>query len=389
MDTVHIHWTAVFLVGTAQGAFLAATLVARRGSRRKGPATLLGVLVAVFTLMIAEELVDSAGLYPRLPHLALSTFTLSMAIGPLCLLYARRITDPERRMRGADWLHFLPLVAMAVRLTPYYLLGGQEKLAALRAGFPVDLDPLVLAKAVHLIAYEILALAAVAKALPDADPTTRPHLRWYRRLLLATLPPVVYIHLLYFAPQLELLDSADSDRVGSLVLALVIYTFAFAAIRRPQFWGAGTDDRPRAAASQGAPAKYRNSPLDAATAKAHLASLHRLMESDTPYRDPELRLADVAAALDISPHALSQLLTERAGRNFYALINEYRVEDVKRRMADPAHRHRNLLALAHDAGFNSKTSFNRVFKAATGKTPSAWRRALDAGADPVAAAPGT
>ncbi|MDX1385535.1 MAG: helix-turn-helix transcriptional regulator, partial [Thermoanaerobaculia bacterium] len=54
-----------------------------------------------------------------------------------------------------------------------------------------------------------------------------------------------------------------------------------------------------------------------------------------------------------------------------------------------AHRHRNLLALAHDAGFNSKTSFNRVFKAATGKTPSAWRRALDAGADPVAAAPGT
>ena len=49
---------------------------------------------------------------------------------------------------------------------------------------------------------------------------------------------------------------------------------------------------------------------------------------------------------------------------------------VKELMADPKHRHRTLLALALDAGFNSKASFNRVFKDRTGLTPSAYRRRL-------------
>ena len=57
-------------------------------------------------------------------------------------------------------------------------------------------------------------------------------------------------------------------------------------------------------------------------------------------------------------------------------MNKYRVEAVKEMMADAAHDHRNLLALGFDAGFNSKTSFNRVLKDNTGLTPSTFRQEL-------------
>ena len=75
---------------------------------------------------------------------------------------------------------------------------------------------------------------------------------------------------------------------------------------------------------------------------------------------------------------LSQVINELTGDNFYTFINRYRVEAVKVMMADPQHRHRNLLALAFDAGFNSKSSFNRVFRQITGLTPSKCRKALEA-----------
>ena len=60
-------------------------------------------------------------------------------------------------------------------------------------------------------------------------------------------------------------------------------------------------------------------------------------------------------------------------KNFYTLINEYRVQEVIRRMNDKQYQMYTLLAIALDAGFNSKSAFNRIFKQITGKTPSEYK----------------
>ncbi len=59
-------------------------------------------------------------------------------------------------------------------------------------------------------------------------------------------------------------------------------------------------------------------------------------------------------------------------------MNEYRIEEVKRRMVDPAYKHLTILAIAYDAGFNSKSSFNTIFKQKTGQTPSEYLRSVTA-----------
>jgi AraC-like DNA-binding protein len=103
------------------------------------------------------------------------------------------------------------------------------------------------------------------------------------------------------------------------------------------------------------------------------------LEAEREYLDPELRHAEVAAALSVSPNHLSQALHQGLGTTFNDLINRYRLEEVQRRLADPANRDRKVLDIARESGFASKPSFYRIFKEATGLTPTEYQARLDRG----------
>lgn len=96
------------------------------------------------------------------------------------------------------------------------------------------------------------------------------------------------------------------------------------------------------------------------------------MDEKKPYLDRELTINDVAADLGIPRHFITEVINQHMGKNFYYLINEYRVEEVKRRLTDPKYKHFTILAIAYDAGFNSKSAFNTIFKDMTGMTPSQY-----------------
>ncbi len=57
-------------------------------------------------------------------------------------------------------------------------------------------------------------------------------------------------------------------------------------------------------------------------------------------------------------------------KNFYSYINAFRVEEFKERVVSQKYTHLTILAIALDCGFNSKSTFNRIFKQATGITPN-------------------
>lgn len=107
-----------------------------------------------------------------------------------------------------------------------------------------------------------------------------------------------------------------------------------------------------------------------------LGQLPEFMRRKRPYLDPDLSLGDLAEAMDTSRNALSLAFNAGLEKTFYDYINEFRVNEVIRLMADPERKSHKILSLALDAGFNSKTSFNEFFKKATGLTPSAYRRSL-------------
>jgi AraC-like DNA-binding protein len=59
-------------------------------------------------------------------------------------------------------------------------------------------------------------------------------------------------------------------------------------------------------------------------------------------------------------------------KNFNDFVNAYRVADFQKKVNDPKLSHYTLLALAYECGFNSKSTFNRAVKKATGQLPSTF-----------------
>jgi len=107
------------------------------------------------------------------------------------------------------------------------------------------------------------------------------------------------------------------------------------------------------------------------------------METEKPYLEPRITIAELAQRMDIPVNYLSQVINEQLDQNFFDFINTYRVAEFKRLLAEPDFQHYTLLSLAYEAGFNSKSTFNAIFKKITGRTPSDYARELQPGGLPA------
>ncbi|WP_420603259.1 helix-turn-helix domain-containing protein [Flagellimonas sp.] len=101
--------------------------------------------------------------------------------------------------------------------------------------------------------------------------------------------------------------------------------------------------------------------------------LNSTMLSKKLFRNPELNLMGLSKAVGISERSISEALNGHLNKNFYQFVNEYRVKDVQEKLMDPNNSHLKILSLAFDAGFNSKATFNRLFKGYTGVTPKEFK----------------
>ena len=120
--------------------------------------------------------------------------------------------------------------------------------------------------------------------------------------------------------------------------------------------------------------KYLRSGLKPPQAEKYLQHLLDYMENQKPYSDPDLTLPALADKLGISRNHLTEIINEKLEKNFFEFVNTYRVEEVKKLLADSGFFYLNLYALGLKAGFKSKTAFNQNFKKITGFTPSKWKQ---------------
>jgi AraC-like DNA-binding protein len=152
--------------------------------------------------------------------------------------------------------------------------------------------------------------------------------------------------------------------------AILGFTHVALLLRRRQR-GAVVPATPMASSSPDAVAtRPRASVEDLALA----AAIRRVLEQQALYREPELKVADLAAAVGSVEHKVSRAITQGLGeRNFNQLVNRYRIEYACRQLA--SHEGKTVLEISLDSGFGSLGPFNRAFNAATGLTPTAWRAA--------------
>lgn len=168
---------------------------------------------------------------------------------------------------------------------------------------------------------------------------------------------------------------ASAKRVMVLLAASAVVVFTHVALRqRRRVPISSTVLRGAveavAEATEDAPSLAKPAPSDEDRALG-AAILHAL-ETRALYRDPELKVADLAAAVGSVEHKVSRAITQGLGeRNFNQLVNRHRIAHACRMLA--AGEGRSVLEVSLESGFGSLGPFNRAFKAATGQTPTAWR----------------
>jgi AraC-like DNA-binding protein len=316
--------------------------------------------------------------------------------GPLVYLYAVAASDRSWRFGARELLHFLPAVIAVIIAAPYFAMSGAEKIAMydrLVAGDVPErltiLDPLKYVSGIAYSAATVLYLRRHRRRIEDSySNTARVNLVWL--LWLSAAAAGIWLT----ATMLRITDFGDRlrDEPVSLGIALLVYAIGYLGLRQPEVFryetaefpvparlDAVSPSPPTAPEPESVPApRYERSGLGGGEAEKLERSLLRIMDDERPWKDCELTLADLAARLDSTPHKLSEVLNSQIGQTFYDFVNGYRVREVQRRIRAGDARTTKLLALALDAGFASKSTFNQVFKKHTSRTPSEFRDAVGA-----------
>jgi AraC-like DNA-binding protein len=110
--------------------------------------------------------------------------------------------------------------------------------------------------------------------------------------------------------------------------------------------------------------------------QALFARIERLMQDARPWRDPEFDVGAMARLLGTYPNAVSKALGRAGNTTFYDYVNEYRVREVQRLLADPTESRYKVEAIGREAGFRARSTFFKLFRQHTGLTPSEYRASL-------------
>lgn len=111
---------------------------------------------------------------------------------------------------------------------------------------------------------------------------------------------------------------------------------------------------------------------DKSISEEDITIVKNLMENDKAYLNPELNLSDLAKMAKMSRSQLSEIVNSAFDKNFNDFVNGYRVEAFKNMLKEDKQKQLSLLGIAQECGFNSKATFNRVFKKLTNLSPTEY-----------------
>jgi AraC-like DNA-binding protein len=366
MTTAFGPWSTTLAIGAGFGLAVALLLAFTRCNTAAN--RLLALLLLVFVLKLMPYVLGFAGYYDAYPWLSFAPFNVGLAIGPLLYLHVRRLTSAGLP-RGWYW-HLLPGALqfgyrMVMFLQPMALKDAWNDRIHRDWIDPAETFLELLSFAVYLW----LALNAYRayQHWLDAHLSNREEFRiaWLRNVLVvfALAWPV-------WATYETLSYSIDFDYYQRFPL-YVFFTLLVFYLGLEGWRHAGTAYPLASTAATEPEATSHAEPSGRDWTALGQAWLTQT-ETAGWWRDPELGLERLARLLGTNTAYLSRALNEGLGMSFNEAINRLRVAEVCRRLRQGAAAG-DLLDIAFAAGFSSKTSFNRTFKAQTGKTPSQFR----------------
>jgi putative ABC transport system permease protein len=368
--TFHINLYDLFFLGTIFIGLTFALLLLF--SKRTGQAAnrFFGAALGSVVLQLVWVLGIDIRLGTYFPRWSWLPLHSSLALGPLVYFYALKMIRPEYKFSWIDLLHFSPVLlelgVLALQVKESVRTGAAtyDTLTFQRLN-PVLQFLAFISVIIYLYRCHKLIESYYQRLKFNECDRYRNELRWLHRLLVGfgllwlLWIPYTAVDYLYYHDQL----SIYAHYPLYLLLAVFFTRIAIVIYVRPEV---------------GVPAEVTSfpKPMHPAELKQKGIWLKKVVKENRYYQDPELSLSSLADKLDLHTHELSRIINTVFKKSFNDFIGVYRVADVIQKMQDPAYDHITLLGIAFEAGFNSKTTFNRTFRQLTGKSPAEYKNDL-------------
>ncbi len=156
--------------------------------------------------------------------------------------------------------------------------------------------------------------------------------------------------------------------VSFAFLLVLVYIFSFYGLLQKQIYPQVVPEKQE---------KYKNPRLTAKERIKVRNMLEDYFSKEKPYLNSELTINNLSEKLQLTRHALTEVLNTEIGKNFYQFVNEYRTNEVKEMLSDSEYTNYSIDAIGYECGFNSKSSFYSVFKKTTDMTPAQYKKSLE------------
>lgn len=374
----------LFLLGSAQAFFFGFLLLgkAKNGLSPK----LLFSFFSIMGLVLIEHFLFQKDVIFNYPHLIGITYSLPIISGPILLFYTKSLINENHTnfYRGL-FLHAIPFLFITLFLSfDFYFLNAPEKLIYYEKETQGETSVIIYI-AEFFINFSIPVYSIVSLFLlknhfkqikQSFSNTKKIDLHWLKIVLICMiLVSIVSVSMGLLSDCFQFISFQNGDNLMYITLTVIVYFLGYYGVKQKSVFSNANPNSDTGPATVLKP-KYANSPLKADEKEELIKLLTQYMETEKPHLNENLTLGELANKLEILPNNLSRLINEGFGKNFYEFVNAYRVNEVKNSLADPKFAHYSLLGIAFECGFNSKSTFNSVFKQFTGKTPSAYRKSL-------------
>ena len=308
-------------------------------------------------------------LLPNYVHLYLIGYPVVFIWLPLYFFFVCSLVDTRFRIKGYNWLHFLPFfVVLVILLSQFYFKGPNEKLKLLdpNSNFYKIIWINDFFFSIQILTYNIAAIVkyyGYRKRVKDLT-SIRPEYDFWIRIAIFTflgacIVTIVGKILVYLNVPIHF-NTYYLSNIAFLFLYSILF---FVSITSPSLVQ-NSDKRQ----------KYWYSNLSDYEAKELLNRLHGYINETQIYRKSGLSLKELASSIGVSERHLSQVINDLKGQNFFDFINFYRVEHAKKLISQNIDNQRTMFDIFWESGFNSKTTFNTTFKKITGYTPSDFKK---------------
>jgi AraC-like DNA-binding protein len=324
----------------------------------------LGLFVLTIGIAMIEIPLYYQDFNQRHPNLFELIGLIRFLTAPLLYISILYFTSFEKGFKRNILWHFLPFLIFCTFRFPFFITGQNLEFSAETR--PIVFFILRTALPLQTLIYWILSWMILHNHIKNicrfSSATEKIDLYWLRSFLLIVLflslawLNLVFFNLKYLIPYTPIL------------YLISIFFLAYFSLQQKEIFDFAKEDLEDLSSI-----KEQKNESPKRVAEARLMELDTqlqfVMDAEKLYLDNELNLPKLAKKLNASCNETSFVINQLYGDNFYNFINKYRVEEAKKMLLSEKYNQLNILGIAYESGFNSKTTFNTTFKKLTGLSP--------------------